>query len=117
MVTIRADSAGSHQALLLSVFCTLPSLLSIDLSTCLVLQAPAAAAPVKETPQERLKRLMQAQLNKAAQKDSLANAQKKIQLEKEKVARQQLERVAMAAGRGRGRSPSSDGYDDRDRSP
>jgi hypothetical protein len=44
-----------------------------------VLQAAAAAGP-KESAQERLKRLMQAQLNKAAQKDSLANAQKKIQV-------------------------------------
>lgn len=49
------------------------------------LQAPAAAAAApaaagKETPQERLKRLMQAQLNKAAQKDSLAVAQRKIQV-------------------------------------
>jgi hypothetical protein len=48
-------------------------------------QAPAAAAPApaaagKETAQERLKRLMQAQLNKAAQKDSLAVAQRKIQV-------------------------------------
>jgi hypothetical protein len=45
-----------------------------------VLQAAAAAAAPKESAQERLKRLMQAQLNKAAQKDSLANAQKKIQV-------------------------------------
>lgn len=43
-------------------------------------QAAAVAAAGKETPQERLKRLMQAQLNKAAQKDSLANAQKQIQV-------------------------------------
>lgn len=42
--------------------------------------AAAAAAAPKESAQERLKRLMQAQLNKAAQKDSLANAQKKIQV-------------------------------------
>jgi hypothetical protein len=40
----------------------------------------AAPAAARETPQERLKRLMQAQLNKAAQKDSLANAHKKIQV-------------------------------------
>lgn len=42
--------------------------------------APPAAGSGKETPQERLKRLMQAQLNKAAQKDSLAVAQRKIQV-------------------------------------
>eukprot|EP00775_Hariotina_reticulata_P011676 gene11676-11819_t len=87
-------------------------------------QKPNQAAPAaaKETPQERLKRLMQAQLNKAAQKDSLANAHKKIQAEKDKVARQQIERVVLAAGgsreadRGRDRSVSPVSRD-RSRSP
>lgn len=56
------------------------------------LQAPPSApAAAKETPQERLKRLMQAQLNKAAQKDSLAVAQRKIQVcACAKSAREQL---------------------------
>ncbi len=46
-----------------------------------VLQAGAgAAAAAKETPQERLKRIMAAQLNKQAQKDNLATAQKKLQV-------------------------------------
>ncbi|KAG2445716.1 hypothetical protein HXX76_000322 [Chlamydomonas incerta] len=65
--------------------------------------APAAAgapAGVKETPQERLKRIMAAQLNKQAQKDNIQAAQKKLQVEKEKEARVALERVVMR------RSPS-----------
>lgn len=63
--------------------CWLRLLCAGDMSIKLLvfLQAPAAASTAaKETPQERLKRLMQAQLNKAAQKDSLAVAQRKIQV-------------------------------------
>ncbi|EFJ50870.1 hypothetical protein VOLCADRAFT_103657 [Volvox carteri f. nagariensis] len=74
---------------------------------------PAGAAAVKETPQERLKRIMAAQLNKQAQKDHLVAAQRKLQVEKEKEARQALERVVMR------RSPSPPARDrerDRDRS-
>ena len=51
----------------------------------LVLQASGAAAgggPPGETPQERLKRIMQAQLNKQAQKDTVAVTQKKIQVQR-----------------------------------
>lgn len=40
----------------------------------------AAAGPFKETPQERLKRIMAAQLNKQAQKDHLVAAQRKLQV-------------------------------------
>ncbi|GFR43558.1 hypothetical protein Agub_g4651 [Astrephomene gubernaculifera] len=60
----------------------------------------AGSASVKETPQERLKRIMAAQLNKQAQKDHLVAAQRKLQVEKEKEARQAFERVVMR------RSPS-----------
>jgi hypothetical protein len=65
-----------------------------------VLQAGAAAAP-KESAQERLKRLMQAQLNKAAQKDSLANAQKKIQVctDRETAPAMQQAKFTVLAGR------------------
>lgn len=35
---------------------------------------------MKETPQERLKRIMQAQLNRQAQKDNVVAAQKKMQV-------------------------------------
>ncbi len=42
--------------------------------------AAAAAAPAKETPQERLKRIMQAQLNKQAQKDVVVTQNKKLQV-------------------------------------
>ena len=44
--------------------------------------AAAAAAPaaVRETPQERLKRIMQAQLNKQAQKDVVVMQNKKLQV-------------------------------------
>lgn len=51
-----------------------------NMMVLLMLQAATGSSAAKETPQERLKRLMQAQLNKAAQKDSLANAHKKIQV-------------------------------------
>lgn len=55
-------------------------------SRCTLVRARACACPVqaaaaaKETPQERLKRLMQAQLNKQQQKDHLSNAQKRLQV-------------------------------------
>ncbi len=42
--------------------------------------APGAAGGVKETPQERLKRIMAAQLNKQAQKDNIQATQKKLQV-------------------------------------
>lgn len=45
--------------------------------------AAEAARPVdkaKETPQERLKRLMAAQLNRKIQKDSVTEAQKRLQV-------------------------------------
>eukprot|EP00884_Botryococcus_braunii_P014638 jgi/Botrbrau1/23175/Bobra.0041s0026.1 len=65
----------------------------------------AAAKPVdkqKETPMERLKRLRAAQLNKQFQKDSLNVVQKRLAEEKDRQARLQIERAALA-GR---RSPS-----------
>lgn len=83
----------------------------------------AAAATVvravdrsKETPQERLKRLMAAQLNKKIQKDSLSAAQKQQQAEADQRARAAQEAAALEAerlgrqrerghGRGRSRSP------------
>lgn len=71
-----------------------------QLAVSLQAPAPAAAAAnaAKETPQERLKRLMQAQLNKAAQKDSLAVAQRKIQVCTR--AESAAARTAVAAGHG-----------------
>jgi arginine/serine-rich splicing factor 16 len=42
--------------------------------------AAAANTNAKETPQERLKRLMAAQINSAFQKDSVAAAQRKLQV-------------------------------------
>ena len=40
----------------------------------------AGAAPAKETPQERLKRIMAAQFNKQLNKDKAAAAQKQLQV-------------------------------------
>ncbi|KAL4448171.1 hypothetical protein ABPG75_005390 [Micractinium tetrahymenae] len=66
----------------------------------------AAAATVvraidkgKETPQERLKRLMAAQLNKKIQKDSLSAAQKQQEAEAEKRARAAQEAAALDTDR------------------
>jgi hypothetical protein len=47
------------------------------------MQAPAAKA---ETPQERLKRIMQAQLNKQLKKDTVTQTQKKFQVSSEEAA-------------------------------
>ncbi|KAL4449357.1 hypothetical protein ABPG77_007001 [Micractinium sp. CCAP 211/92] len=66
----------------------------------------AAAATVvravdksKETPQERLKRLMAAQLNKKIQKDSLSAAQKQQQAEADQRARAAQEAAALDSER------------------
>lgn len=53
---------------------------SVGLPLCFTSQGAGGAAGKKETPQERLKRLMQAQLNKQQQKDHLTTAQKKVQV-------------------------------------
>lgn len=58
---------------------------------------------MKETPQERLKRLMQAQLSKQIKKDTLTGAQKRQEAEREADARRQIERAAFSMDR---RSPS-----------
>ena len=60
-------------------------------------------APGKETPQERLKRLMQAQLSKQIRRDSLTVTQKRQEAEREEDARRQIERSAYTMDR---RSPS-----------
>lgn len=76
------------------------------------ISAAEASRPVdkaRETPQERIKRLMAAQLNKKIQKDSVQEAQKKLQEEREREARQATERLAYSSTR------SSDRDRDRDR--
>lgn len=60
-----------------------------------------------ETPKERLKRLMAAQINKQVAKDSVKSAQKIAHEEKERKARIQIERMHYDAGR---RSASPDMY-------
>ena len=60
-----------------------------------------------ETPKERLKRLMAAQINKQVAKDSVKNAQRIAHDEKERQARIQIERMHYDGGR---RSPSPDRY-------
>jgi len=58
-------------------------------------KAPAAApAPAKETPAERMKRIMAAQLNKQVQKAKLGTTQKKVQEERDRLAREQQQRAA-----------------------
>ncbi|KAL3137981.1 hypothetical protein ABBQ38_005221 [Trebouxia sp. C0009 RCD-2024] len=73
-------------------------------------QVPSKA----ETPKERLKRLMAAQINKQVAKDSVKSAQKIAHEEKERKARIQIERMHYDGGR---RSPSPDRYRGRSRSP
>lgn len=73
----------------------------------------SSGAPKKETPAERIKRLMAAQLNKQAAMDSKTTAQRKLQEEKERAARMQQEKSL----RGRSRSPSPVRYRSRSRSP
>lgn len=69
---------------------------------------PLLQAPTKsETPKERLKRLMAAQINKQVAKDSVKSAQKVAHEEKERKARIQIERMHYDGGR---RSPSHDRY-------
>ena len=68
-----------------------------------LLQAPSKS----ETPKERLKRLMAAQINKQVAKDSVKSAQKVAHEEKERKARIQIERMHHDGGR---RSPSQDRY-------
>mmetsp|Transcript_27123 Transcript_27123/g.68964 ORF Transcript_27123/g.68964 Transcript_27123/m.68964 type:complete len:608 (-) Transcript_27123:43-1866(-) len=68
--------------------------------------AGAGSGPPGETPAERLKRIMAAQIHKAATKDSVAATQKKLQAEKEKFARAQIERLARLPSPKRGRSRS-----------
>lgn len=77
--------------------------------------APLAQVPNKmETPKERLKRLMAAQINKQVAKDSVKSAQKVAHEEKERKARVQIERMQYDGGR---RSPSPPRYRSRSRSP
>lgn len=69
---------------------------------------PLLQVPTKsETPKERLKRLMAAQINKQVAKDSVKSAQKVAHEEKERKARIQIERMHYDGGR---RSPSQDRY-------
>ena len=60
-----------------------------------------------ETPKERLKRLMAAQINKQVAKDSVKSAQRIAHEEKERKARIHIERMHYDGGR---RSPSPDRY-------
>ena len=60
-----------------------------------------------ETPKERLKRLMAAQINKQVAKDSVKTAQKIVDEEKERKARVQIERMHYDSGR---RSTSPEPY-------
>ena len=60
-----------------------------------------------ETPKERLKRMMAAQINKQVAKDSVKSAQKIAHEEKERKARVQIERMQYTGSR---RSPSPDRY-------
>ncbi|DBB12899.1 TPA: hypothetical protein ACH3X3_005657 [Trebouxia sp. C0006] len=77
--------------------------------------APVAQIPNKtETPKERLKRMMAAQINKQVAKDSVKSAQKIAHEEKERKARVQIERMQYTGGR---RSPSPERYRSRSRSP
>lgn len=89
--------------------------------------APAPAARVdksKETPQERLKRLMAAQLDRKAQQDAAQQAQRRQQEQAELAARMTAQRAAegddpyLDRGRRRSRSRSPPRYHDsrRDRS-
>lgn len=64
-----------------------------------------AAAPAKETPMERLKRLRAAQLNKTFQNEVLTQAQRKATEERDRAARLQIERAARQYSPPR-RSPS-----------
>lgn len=79
--------------------------------------APVVQIPNKtETPKERLKRMMAAQINKQVAKDSVKSAQKIAHEEKERKARVQIERMQYTGGR-RSRSPSPERYRSRSRSP
>ena len=60
---------------------------------------PQGKAAAKETPKERLKRLMAVQLNKQIAKDTLTATQRKLQEEKDRAARLQIERAALEARR------------------
>lgn len=73
-------SQAALACIVLHVLCFGPALEVLPVLQTQGTSAAAAPGGQKETAQERLKRLMQAQLNKAAQKDSLANAHKKIQV-------------------------------------
>ena len=53
-----------------------------------------AVAREKETPMERLKRLRAAQLNKTFQKEVMTAAQRRLQDEKDRAARESLQRAA-----------------------
>lgn len=77
-------------------------LLNVLVLHCL-LQMPTKT----ETPKERLKRLMAAQINKQVAKDSVKTAQKVAHEEKERTARVQIERMQYDGGR---RSPSPPRY-------
>ena len=74
-----------------------------DVPVCPCVQVPSKT----ETPKERLKRLMAAQINKQVAKDSVKSAQKIAHEEKERKARIQIERMHYDGGR---HSPSPDRY-------
>ncbi len=59
----------------------------------------------KETPQERLKRLMAAQINKQLARDTVSVKQRRQQEERDAAARRQIERAAFAADSRRSPSP------------
>ncbi|CAL8468559.1 g8099 [Coccomyxa elongata] len=87
------------------------------------LAAAKAAQPAqavdkgKETPMERLKRLRAAQINKAFQQEALTVAQRRLQEEKDRRARETIERAAAAARRSPSPpSPHRHSYRNRDRS-
>lgn len=61
--------------------------------SCIATQPPAATPAAKETPAERVKRMMAAQLRQQAAKDSITAAQRKLMEEKERAARMAHERT------------------------
>lgn len=84
----------------------LPSYESIERKVGVLGQADAASKE-KETPMERLKRLRAAQINKAFQQEALTQAQRKLSEERDRRARETIERATLGGGR---RSPSPPRY-------
>lgn len=67
--------------------------------------APGGAQAGKETQQERMKRLMAAQISKQVAVDGVKERARLAQEERDAAARRQIERAAMGVPRPRSRSP------------